>query len=105
MLDKLMDNAADFLSADGRIEFRLVRQDRLAVIKACNDGPPLPQSMREELFESMVSLRSGPQAQPHLGLGLTIVRLVAEFHGGKVSAENRDDNGGACFSVALPLET
>jgi signal transduction histidine kinase len=51
----------------------------------------------------MVSVR--PQtggAVPHLGLGLYIVRLVAEFHGGRVRAENRTDGTGVEIVVTLP---
>ena len=60
--------------------------------------------MRERLFESMVSVRSGEQArEPHLGLGLYIVRLIAEFHGGRVAAANRDDGSGVEFTLHFPL--
>ncbi|MEA3197003.1 MAG: hypothetical protein QOF32_1055, partial [Gammaproteobacteria bacterium] len=41
--------------------------------------------------------------KPHFGLGLYIVRLVAEFHGGTAAAANRPDGGGAIFTVTLPL--
>jgi two-component system sensor histidine kinase ChvG len=40
---------------------------------------------------------------PHLGLGLYIVRLIAEFHGGRAIAANRDDGQGVTVSVTLPL--
>ena len=41
--------------------------------------------------------------EPHLGIGLYIVRLIAEFHGGSAVAANRADGGGAIFSITLPL--
>ena len=37
------------------------------------------------------------------GLGLYIVRLIAEFHGGSATAANRPDDSGATFTVILPL--
>ena len=40
---------------------------------------------------------------PHLGLGLYIVRLVAEFHGGTVRADDRSDGRGVVVTVALPV--
>jgi len=43
--------------------------------------------------------RSGEN--PHLGLGLYIVRLIAEFHGGRVSARNWTDNGGVIIEIRL----
>ncbi len=101
--DKLMDNAADFCPQGGRIAFALWREGKRAVIAVENDGPPLPEEMRGELFESMVSVRAGQSEKPHLGLGLTIVRLVAEFHGGTVRAGNREGGGGVRFCLELPI--
>jgi signal transduction histidine kinase len=51
----------------------------------------------------MVSMRSDQGGEPHLGLGLYIVRLIAEFHGGRVAARNRDDGRGVVVTVTLPL--
>jgi len=104
MLDKLMDNAADFCPEDGRITFALRSDGPHAVLTVDNDGPPLPEQMRGELFESMVSVRPERQDKPHLGLGLTIVRLVAEFHGGTVHAENLPARTGVRFRIELPAE-
>ena len=40
--------------------------------------------MQDQLFDSMVSVRArGDGGEPHLGLGLYIVRVIAEFHGGQ----------------------
>ena len=68
-----------------------------------NEGPRLPEGMRERLFDSMVSIRpeSGGEV-PHLGLGLYIVRLIAEFHGGSVRADDRADGRGVVVTVLLP---
>jgi signal transduction histidine kinase len=41
--------------------------------------------------------------RPHFGLGLYIVRLIAEFHGGTALAANRTDGAGAAFTVVLPM--
>ena len=103
MLDKLMDNAADFAPAGGRIAFSLHQDVSHAVLAVENEGPPLPTEMRGELFESMVSLRPAGHTGAHLGLGLAIVRLVAEFHRGTVQAGNLADDAGARFRVILPI--
>jgi len=53
----------------------------------------------------MVSVRSQQhQQQPHLGLGLYIVRLICDYHHGKVLAENLDDGTGVVFTVELPIK-
>jgi two-component system, OmpR family, sensor histidine kinase ChvG len=51
------------------------------------------------LFEQ----RQGRDEKPHFGLGLYIVRLIAEFHGGTAVAANREDGGGVVFTIALPM--
>ena len=57
--------------------------------------------MQKQLFDSMVSLRE-KNDEVHLGLGLHIVRLIMDFHRGRVSAENLDDNSGVRFTLAFP---
>jgi two-component system, OmpR family, sensor histidine kinase ChvG len=52
----------------------------------------------------MVSVRSGNSGgEPHLGLGLYIVRLIAEFHGGRAEALDREDDSGIVMRVRCPL--
>jgi len=110
MLDKLVANAVEF-SAEGKpIIVRLERSDAELRLSVENEGPPLPDAMRGGLFDSMVSVRGdqpGDQHKdvPHLGLGLYIVRLIAEAHGGRATAQNRDDGRGVVVSVALPYAT
>ena len=66
-----------------------------------NSGSELA-AQPESLFDSLVSRRSEKSEQPHLGLGLYIVRLVAEFHEGRVTATNLPDGSGVEFRVTLP---
>lgn len=100
-LDKLVANAIDFATPGTPIKVA-IRPDgwrarrggtdgfRLSVI---NQGPGLPAAMRNSLFESMVSVRPGDsnRGTSHLGLGLYVVRLVAEFHGGAGFAHELPD--------------
>jgi two-component system, OmpR family, sensor histidine kinase ChvG len=103
MLDKLVENAVDFCPAGGTITVRLERAPGDYLMQVQNDGPPIPQALLGRLFESLFEQRLGRDDKPHFGLGLYIVRLVAEFHGGTAVAANRPDGGGAIFTVALPL--
>jgi signal transduction histidine kinase len=62
--------------------------------------------MQGRLFDSMVSVREpapAGAAAPHLGLGLHVVRLIAEFHGGAAAAHDRPDGRGVIVTVTLPL--
>jgi dedicated sortase system histidine kinase len=101
MLDKLVDNAVGF-SADGdTVRLELGREDSLLRLGVSNPGPPLPERMRYQMFDSMVSMRPGKDDK-HLGLGLYVARLIAEGHGGKIDAENIE--GGVNVFVTLPGE-
>ncbi len=103
MLDKLAANAVDFAS-DDPVEVSLERNDNTAVLHFSNTGPLLPAEMKERLFESMVSVRrERTTREPHLGLGLYIVRQIAEFHGGSATAEDRADGTGVVFELRFPL--
>jgi dedicated sortase system histidine kinase len=104
MLDKLAANAADFATGDQPVLFSFARSGDDALLTVGNNGPLLPAAMHGRLFESMVSVRGGTQArEPHLGLGLYIVRLIAEYHGGRVAAADRADGSGVEFTLKFPL--
>jgi len=103
MLDKLVANAIEFATGDAPVVVSVERGDDQVRISVDNEGPALPDAMSAQLFDSMVSMRSDQGGEPHLGLGLYIVRLIAEFHGGRVAARNRDDGRGVVVTVTLPL--
>lgn len=99
LLDKLVDNAVGFSQPNDEIAINLRAEEREYVLSVFNPGPPLPDTMRSQLFDSMVSLRAG-EGDKHLGLGLYVARIIAEGHGGKISAQN--ENNGVSFTVRLP---
>jgi signal transduction histidine kinase len=89
MLDKLVENATDFAAPGTPVRVSLAAQGGAATLCVENDGPPIPEAVQRALFGSMVSARPGRTArEPHLGLGLYVARLIAEFHGGRIDAEN-----------------
>jgi two-component system sensor histidine kinase ChvG len=103
-LDKLVDNARSFCPEDGWVLLALASDAEGALLAVANSGPPLPEAMQERLFDSLVSLRGQAQrgdGAPHLGLGLHIVRLIAERHGGSARARNLPQGGGVEFRLAL----
>ncbi len=102
-LDKLVSNAVDFHRAQTPIVIALQRTDDAVVLSVANQGPRLPESMHGRLFDSMVSVRGERGAEPHLGLGLYIVRLIAEFHRARVEAANRDDGDGVVIRILFPV--
>jgi two-component system sensor histidine kinase ChvG len=103
LLDKLIENAVDFCPPKGTIGVRLERVQAHYSLQVANDGPLIPQALMGHLFESLFEQRQGGDDRPHFGLGLYIVRLVAEFHGGAAIAANKDDGSGVIFTITLPL--
>jgi signal transduction histidine kinase len=94
LLDKLVANAVDFSGESAKpVRIALSLAEGRAELCVENSGPLLPEAMRDKLFQSMVSVRrerdhEGRSGEPHLGLGLYVARLIAEFHGGTISAKN-----------------
>ena len=104
MLDKLVENAVDFSPASEAIRVDLAERHGQALLEVQNKGPLLPEEMRGRLFASMVSIRGeGAGGVPHLGLGLYVARLIAEFHGGAIQAENTAVADGVTIRVTLPV--
>jgi len=101
MLDKLVDNAVGFSDDGNLITITLQGADGLWRLAISNPGPSLPERMRTQLFDSMVSVRSANGGK-HLGLGLYVAKLIAEGHGGTIDAMNIE--GGVTFVVTLPAE-
>lgn len=105
MLDKLIANAVDFTQHNHPIIIRLTQQKHQAHLQITNYGKLLPSDIpQEQLFQTMVSLR--PQTnntEPHLGLGLYIVRLIANYHGGQVKASSDKKENATTFTVQLPI--
>jgi len=99
LLDKLIDNAVDFSHSDADIQTTLREDNGMLHVDIVNSGPPLPEKMRGQLFDSMVSVRAGSASQ-HLGLGLFIARVIAEGHGGYITADNTDNGVRFSFSLA-----
>lgn len=102
-LDKLVDNAVDFSPPGSIIRLRLRAADETHLaLEVENDGPPLPPDAGARLFESLWQHRRDEDGKPHFGLGLYIVRLIAEFHAGSVRAEDLPGPpGGVRFTVSI----
>ena len=72
-----------------------------AEVRVCDRGPGVPEAMRERIFESFFRLPGHAEQAGGVGLGLSLVKQIAERHGGSVRCEGRE-GGGSCFVLALP---
>jgi two-component system sensor histidine kinase ChvG len=105
MLDKMIANAVDFGAAGKPIVIKLSKNRNLWQIAVVNYGSSLPADMEDQLFNSMISMRADKtDNDPHLGLGLYIVRLIAEYFDGIATARNLPDNTGVIIMVDLPVQ-
>ncbi len=105
LLDKLIANAVEFSTQGTDITVSLSVHNQIACLTVSNLGPLLPEDIGEHIFDSMVSVRSQSlQKQPHLGLGLYIVRLIADHHNATIAAENLADKQGVQFRLNFPIK-
>jgi K+-sensing histidine kinase KdpD len=103
LLDKLVENAASFSPVGSTIALEVAETAEAFVLGVTNLGPPLPATMRNQLFDSLVSVRAHGDGRPHLGLGLYIVALIAKFHAASVTADDLRDGSGVVFRVHFPV--
>ena len=104
MVVNLLDNAVRHTPDGSTIEVRLEVDGDKAIVEVADDGPGIPDGMREHVFDRFVR-GSGPADTAiggGTGLGLAIVRAVAQSHGGEVKA-SQSALGGALVTVTLPL--
>ncbi len=103
LLDKLIDNAIDFSYPDSTITVGLTFEETRLNLFVANQGPTIPGDMVDNIFDSMVSVRAtNPDNRLHFGMGLYVVRVIAEHHGGSVTATNLIDDTGVTIKVTLP---
>jgi len=110
LMDKLLSNALDFNDGKIPVSIKGYLKDQKAIITVENSGTHLPEGHEEQIFDGMTSIRSLNQDEhAHLGLGLYIVKLIADYHHGRVYAENFQEYQsrplpGVRFIVELPLQ-
>jgi signal transduction histidine kinase len=103
LLGNLIQNALQHAAREVRV--RISRRPPNVLIEVQDDGPGIPSNALERVFDRFYRVDRGrSRSQGGAGLGLAIVRHVAELHGGRAWAENRADGPGARFSVELPAE-
>ncbi|HEY4068032.1 MAG TPA: HAMP domain-containing sensor histidine kinase [Burkholderiaceae bacterium] len=100
-LRNLLENARRYGGAE--VEISVQAQARDAVVRVSDRGPGVPEAMRERIFESFFRLPGHAEQAGGVGLGLSLVRQIAQRHGGSVRCEGRE-GGGSCFVLSLPLQ-
>jgi signal transduction histidine kinase/CheY-like chemotaxis protein len=100
----LLNNAAKFTPANGRIEIWLHAKTEHALIRVRDNGVGIAREDLGRIFEMFVQLDSTrSQAAAGLGLGLPLARELARLHGGDVTAHSGGPGKGSEFRIRLPL--
>jgi signal transduction histidine kinase len=97
----LLENARRY--ADGEVTVVLRQSSSEAVLQVNDCGPGVPPALAERIFEPFYRLPGASEREGGVGLGLALVKSIAQRHGGSVHCSNRV-GGGACFEMRLPLQ-
>lgn len=103
VIDNLINNAIKYAPLNTNIYVRVSILNGKAVIEIEDEGPGLTEDDKKHLFQRFTRLSAQPTGGEHsTGLGLSIVKVLVEAHGGWIFAESKGENKGAKFTVQLP---
>ena len=88
---------------DGEVGAHLQLAGGAAELQVDDRGPGVPPEQRERIFEPFYRLPGASEREGGVGLGLALVRSIAQRHGGSVTCDHRP-GGGARFTLRLPVE-
>ncbi len=109
LLCNLLSNAFKYTPSQGAIHFKISSESpdestgNACKFNVCDTGPGIPIAMKERIFERFYRMEQDDKgAVEGSGIGLSLVRELADIHGGRVSV-TKGDKGGSDFEVELPL--
>jgi signal transduction histidine kinase len=97
----LIDNAVKYTPAGGQVHVRVTKEGEDAVLVVSDTGPGIPVAEHSRVWERLYRGDSS-RSERGLGLGLAMVRVIVEAHGGRVTLEN-SATGGAVFTIRLKV--
>lgn len=98
-LRNLLENARRYAGDD--VVVRVAAHGNQASVQVCDRGPGVPDSQRERIFEPFYRMPGHAEQAGGVGLGLSLVKQIAERHGGSVRCTARE-GGGSCFELRFP---
>ena len=99
-LRNLLENARRYGGGEISVQMAQVSPGHLQ-LRVCDRGAGIPVDLRERIFEPYFRLPGHAEREGGVGLGLSLVRQIAQRHGGSVHCEARE-GGGSCFVLRLP---
>lgn len=102
-LENLMINAIKYGACDTPIKVSLTQFNTEVCLQVHNEGNPIPLKEQASLFEYYHRSNDRSGSQQGWGIGLTLVKGIAEAHDGKVEVKSSKEEG-TTFSIVLPVE-
>ena len=103
IVGNLLSNALKFSQGERNVSVFVGAEGDEAVIRVVDQGVGIPAAMLPKIFDLFVQAHHTiDRSRGGLGIGLTLVRRLAELHGGTVSAASDGDSRGSTFTVRLP---
>ncbi len=104
LFTNLLNNAAKYTDPGGTISLTAEAKDGVAVVVVRDDGVGIPREMLPHVFDLFTQVdRTLGRAQGGIGVGLALVRRIAELHGGAVEAQSDGLGKGSAFTIRLPV--
>ncbi len=103
VFSNVLNNAVKYSVRNGKISVQVARDGPMAVVTICDDGPGIPASMLEEIFEPFRQVDATlSRSHGGLGIGLWLARQLVRSHGGTIEAHSQGSGHGSQFVIRLP---
>jgi two-component system, sensor histidine kinase len=103
VISNLLNNAAKYTPPGGEIALCLANENDQAMVQVQDNGAGIPTDMLDGIFGMFTQVnRTLQQSQGGLGIGLSLVRRLADLHGGSVAAQSRGPGHGSTFTLRIP---
>jgi two-component system, sensor histidine kinase len=106
MISNILNNAAKYTAPGGRIWVSIRREEGHGFVDVRDNGRGIAGDMLEKVFDIFTQVRSSlDRNEGGLGIGLSLVKKLAQLHGGTISASSPGLGKGSTFTLMLPLRT
>ena len=105
VINNVISNALKFTHPGGKIVLGITETDAAVEIRVTDDGIGIPEDLLPVIFEKYTpAARPGLNGEPTIGLGMSIMKLIIEWHEGSIRCESEEGKGTTIF-ITLPKES